>query len=137
MAGPFLKRKDNGKVLSDRCISWSGWNTPGGLARITPLNGGSYLQKTSKRVLQCTATFRFASHFPNSSIDNYFEVLDCIEDLEVLRFRDLEGFVNDVQIWQYPGGGDPTQTSEWVQQADPLHSRYEVPLDLLVPGYIA
>lgn len=129
-------------MLSDQCVSWSGWNIPWGMARLTPLSGGAYLQKTTSGVLQCSATFRFASKYPDSSVDNYFKILELARrepvdgEAFLFRFRDQEGWTSDVMIWQSPGGGDASSVSEWAQAGSPLYTRYEVTLDLMVPGYL-
>lgn len=142
MAEPFLRLKSDNRLLSDKCISWTGWNTPWGLTRLTPLAGGAYLQKTMSGVVQCQASFAFATKYPNSSIDNYFEILDLARQKPVngqgtlFRFRDLEGYTNDVQIWQPPGGSDLTTTNDLMRFWHPLASHYLIPFDLMIPGYV-
>lgn len=142
MTTPRLTRKDTGAIISDNVKSWTGWNAPWSMARITPLSGGAYLQKTASGVLQCQVTFRFATRFPDSTIDNMFKMLELArrdpEDGQgfLFRFRDLEGFTRDVQIWQPPGGGDLTSTQDFMEFWNPLHSYYAVPVDLMVPGYL-
>jgi hypothetical protein len=142
LATPFLRLKSTGELLSDKCASWSGWNSPWGIARLTPLNGGAYLQKTSAGVLQCQATFAFATKYPNSSIDNFFRIMDLARQAPVdgqgtlFRYRDLEGWVRDVQIWRSPFGDSLTETQDLQRFWHPLHSHYAIPLDLMVPGYL-
>jgi hypothetical protein len=142
MATPFLRRKDTNALLSNKCVSWSGWNIPWSMARLTPLSGGAYLQKTGSGVLQCQASFAFATRYPNSSIDNYFKILELARRPPhngqgfLFSFRDLEGFTRDVQIWQPPGGGDLTTTNDLMRFWHPLESHYLIPLDLMIPGYI-
>lgn len=146
MAIPRLTRKDTGKVLSDVGVpgSWSGWNAAGGLVFITPLSGGSgYPQKTGARTLRSSITFRFRSASPNSTIDNYYEILKLIEDqaktpaAALFRFRDLEGFVQDVQVDGYPGGGNSSEVQPFAAEKSVLKSVYEVQFNLVVPGYLA
>lgn len=142
MAVPFLKRKDTSAFISDQVIDWTGWNVPWGLARITPLSGGAYLQKTGSGVLQCQVVLAFATKYVNASIDNYFEMLELARQEPVageafeFRFRDPEGWTNDVQIWAPPGGGDMTSTEDLKRFWHPLDTHYAIPVDLMVTGYL-
>lgn len=132
MATPTLRRKDNNKLLSDKCVSWSGWRTPWGMAEIPTITGVPYLQKTGVMTVRCTATFRFRSTTPTSTIDNYFELMEYARELGILLFRDLEGFVSEVQVSQSPGeSGDLAGNSSRTQTV------YEVSLELLRRGYVA
>jgi hypothetical protein len=131
VAVPTLRRKDTNKLLSDKCVSWSGWRTPWGMAEIPTITGVPYLQRTGVMTLRCTATFRFRSSTPTSTIDNYFELMEYARNLGILLFRDLEGFVSEVQVSSPPG-----ESETLAVQGPKTQTVYEVPLELLRRGYV-
>jgi hypothetical protein len=138
---PYLAVKDTGVIISDSIISWTGWQKPRGIVRLTPLGGGAYLQKTSGGVVQCGIVARFASRLPNAHIDNYFDFLDTFADITggegvTLEFEDPEGFTTDVWAFEV-AGGVTTDTVEDLQEFwNPLHSFYAIPISLMRTGYV-
>lgn len=141
MAIPYLKRKDTGKIISDQPRDWSGWNYPFGMGGIPPLRGGEYLQNTSNMLIKCQVTWKFATRFPNSNLDNYFELgslASQIADGEgfVFEFRDLEGWVQDVQISEVPGGFSYDQVQEVIMHTRSTRSFYAVTTVLTKLGFV-
>jgi hypothetical protein len=123
-----ISRKDTGKILSDVCSGWSGWQRPFTMPSLFTVTGVRYLQKVGVRRYACTATMRFATRYPNSTLNNLEELIDCAHDLTVLRFRDLEGYTYDVQVVEPP----ESPRNEEIKHI----SVYEVPIALERTGFV-
>ena len=141
MAIPYLRRKDTGVTLSDWPVSWSGWNVPFGMGGIPPFAGGEYLQKTASGLVRCSVVWRFASTRANSTIDNMFEIIELAQQIEdgegfVFEFRDLEGWVQDVQISQVPGEASYDSIQELMGYPNTTRSYYHLSTLLTKIGYI-
>lgn len=138
---PYLARADTSAIITDQITSWTGWAKPRSIVRLTPLAGGAYLQKTSGGVVQCGITARFASRYPNASIDNLFELYDLFADITdgagfTFEFEDLEGFTTDVWIWQMAGGTSVDEVEDLLEFWHPKESFYAIPMQLMRTGYV-
>lgn len=141
MALPTLRRKDTGALITDNAKSWTGWNVPFGMAALPPLAGGFYLQKTSSGVVQCEVNWRFATRFATSTLDNMYLLIELAQQISngqgfVFEYRDVEGWVSDVQIVKVPGNLDPDSPTDLQEFFSPLHSYYILPTTLMKLGYI-
>lgn len=124
-----IARGDTGKVLSNACASTEGWSQPFTVARLKTVTGVSYLQsrQLSVREFEWRGTFRFASRYPNATLDNKNELLMLAYREHVFTLFDLEGFQTSVQVVEVP---EPKQVDQIKHYAC-----YEVPLVLLREGF--
>lgn len=141
MAIPYLKRKDTGKIISDQPKSWTGWNIPFGMGGIPPYAGGEYLQKTANGIVRCQVAWKFATRWPNSNLDNYFELISLAQQIAdgegfVFEFRDLEGWIQDVQISSVPGEMSYDTIQQLIEHERGPRSFYTLTTVLTKRGYI-
>ncbi|WP_273843940.1 hypothetical protein [Rubrobacter calidifluminis] len=98
MATPELRRASDGYLISDRCVSWERWQSSYRKASVDLLSGDTHIETVGGRSYRGTATFRFDSTTPTSSLANQDILDDCAYSVTLLTFRDLRGDTYEVEI---------------------------------------
>lgn len=98
MATPELRRASDGYLISDRCVAWERWQSTYRKASVDLLSGDTHIETVGGRSYRGTATFRFDTTTPTSSLTNQDILDDAAFNVDLLTFRDLRGDTYEVEI---------------------------------------
>lgn len=98
MAVPELHRASDGFLVSDKCVAWDRWQSSYKSAAVETLAGQTHIETIGGRAYRGSATFRFDSTKPTSSLANQDILDDIAYNVELCTFRDLRGDTYEVEI---------------------------------------
>lgn len=102
MAIPQLKRASDGRLLSDKSVSWTGWIPTFNMPNLQTITGVPYEQPFGVKFDKCTVLMRFSDDFTGdgNKRGDFNEIVRCARKKLDLTYRDVYGDTNTVRVME-------------------------------------